>query len=451
MTEPDVTRSPLARARAARRIVDQRRDGPPPVQRFRHRIKEVVLLGSSSRGGSTITAELLRRSRHLLHFRAEVNLFLGLTGHDHPSSATGSDRLGAEHLVDPDGLELLMAWDAGRPSSSPLDEAAVASLGRECHWRLAAQWPLEPLTPEQVASWTRETLDELRRAHGWRPGAFEDPALFWLLLLRRARLRHPRINAWAYDLAPEAIRRFCPSPEPTDASPSPLLFEEPPLVSIAPWEPVRDTDFDKPLLIKTPSNAYRLPFFEALFPNARLRLLHLTRNAAAAINGLYDGWRFRGFHSHRVDPPLRSAGYSDEHPDAAGWWKFDLPPGWRDWTDRPLVEICGFQWRSAHQALLDYVDASGADHLRVPFEHVIGSEQQREALLDRACAWLGIPFDEPLQDVVTSMPPPLMATSRPRHRRWFDKAALIEPVLERPDTRLLNERLGYVDDPDTWL
>ena len=41
-------------------------------------------------------------------------------------------------------------------------------------------------------------------------------------------------------------------------------------------------------MIKTPSNAYRLPFIQALFPSARIRILHLVRNPAASINGLIE-------------------------------------------------------------------------------------------------------------------------------------------------------------------
>lgn len=88
-------------------------------------------------------------------------------------------------------------------------------------------------------------------------------------------------------------------------------------------------------MIKTPGNAYRLGFLRAAFPNARLRVLHLTRNPAASVNGLVDGWLHHGFHAYRLDEPLRITGYADVRPADRHWWKFDLPPSWPEYTAAP--------------------------------------------------------------------------------------------------------------------
>jgi hypothetical protein len=441
------------RADAIERLVSLRRSQPAPIQHLRRHLRQVVVLASSSRGGSSVMAEILRNSHHLLHFRAEVNPFLLLSGHSPPESGHDCDRLGVEDLREVSTLEHLLAHDLGRHATTLSSPSDIASFSQEIHWRLSLQWPLERFDQGWVHRQVCDTLALLERHHGWAQGTFPETARFHALLLSRIRLRHPDLNPWYYDLPPGLIREHCPDTEPSVAPPSPVVLEEPPFVTVSPWVAPTVDDLQRlPLVIKTPSNAYRLSFLAALFPNARLRILHLTRNAAASVNGLVDGWRFRGFFAHHVDRELGIAGYSDpRQPWSQAWWKFDLPPGWQDWTDRPLVEVCGFQWRSAHRAVLDWLGEHPTDHLRLPFEHVVGSHDQRIDSFGRLARWLDIPQDPTLDRLVAAGLPPIMATSRPRHRRWYDRAELLDPVLSRDDTRAIMADLGYAADPDTWL
>ncbi len=438
-------------AEARERLLALHQRSALPISDLRERVRDVVILASSSRGGSSVVAEILRHSPDLLHFRAEVNLFFALAGYTFPESGTGSDQLGAEHLGDPAVLERLLACDVGNPTRDLPDDGAVERFARELHWRLSAQWPLAPIAEEQVQRWTRSVLDELRDVHGWLPGAFPDPQLFHTLLLRCARGVHPAINPWYYDIRPELIRAHHPGLEPSDAPPGPLLLEEPPFVTITPWRPVRESDLTRPLLIKTPSNVYRFGFLRALFPRARFRVFHLTRNAAASINGLYDGWRFRGFFAHHLPGRLSIGRYSDRHPTwGADWWKFDLPPDWESWVERPLIEVCGFQWRSAHRATLSFLADSDVDRIRLRFEDAVGPRDQRQRTFESLTNWLGVPLRGDLARLVETGLPPIMATSRPRLRRWFDKAELLDPVIHAPETLAILEQLGYALDPDTW-
>jgi hypothetical protein len=82
---------------------------------------------------------------------------------------------------------------------------------------------------------------------------------------------------------------------------------------------------------KTPANALRVPFLAALFPDARF--IFVVRRAEAVISSLMEGWK-------------RWSG------TGSGTWAFDkwhyvAPPGWQEWTGRPLEEICAFQWVQA--------------------------------------------------------------------------------------------------------
>jgi hypothetical protein len=441
------------RVEARQRLLSMRAGQPAPVRDLRQQVRHVVVLASSSRGGSSVMAEILRNSRNMLHFRAEVNPFLALAGYAWPESGVGDDSLGAEDLGDPTSLEQLLAHDIGGHTGTLPGPDAVYAFAQELHWRLSLQWPVEHFEPGWVLEQVQDTLQVLEGKHGWARGTFPEAGRFHALFLSRIRRRHPAVNPWYYDLPPQLIREHCPGCSPCDAPPSPVVLEEPPFVTVSPWSPATAQQLASlPVVVKTPSNAYRLPFLQALFPNARIRVLHLTRNAAASVNGLVDGWRFRGFFAHRSDLPLDIAGYSDHFPPwAQHWWKFDLPPGWRAWTRQALVEVCGFQWRSAHRATLDWVRAQDADSLTLRFEHVVGHHPQRIEAFERLADWLGLPGDPTLQRLVEAGLPPIMATSRPRHRRWYDRAALLEPVLVREETRAIMEELGYAADPATWL
>ncbi len=425
------TPSPLAEVRG--RLAALRALRSPPLPDLCGRVRDVVVVASSSRGGSSVFTEMLRHAPSLCHFRAEVNPFFGLAGLAHPESGP-DDALAPGAPGDLGLLDAELALDAG--GWAPLEVRGARAYGLDLAWRLTAQWPTLPIDPLQVVRWTRETLVECSPV---------DLAGFHLALLRRVRAAHPELSPWFYDLDPERIRLAFPGLEPSAGAPGPVVLEEPPFVLARPWRPVSDEGLaTRPLVIKTPSNAYRLRWLAALFPSARLRILHLTRNPAASINGLVDGWRYRGFHSHRVGG-LAIAGYDD--PD---WWKYDLPPGWRDWADQPLEQVCGFQWRSAHEHVLAYLAQRRPDTLRVRFEDVVGDRATRRRAWGRIAAWLGVDLGLAVSDIVEHGLPPVMATHAPRRRRWFAKAAQLEPVLARADTRELAARLGYAD-PASWV
>jgi hypothetical protein len=425
-----------------RRVAVLRELRPSTIEGFSARVAEVVIVASSSRGGSSVFTEMLRHSPELIHFRAEVNPFLILAGLGFPESG-GSDALGSDAGGDRQTLDAELALDAGgwaplTPDSMP---DSLRAFALDLAWRLTVQWPTLDIEPERVVRWTQKTLE----AH-----SLQDLAGFHLALLRKARSVYPTIDPWYYDIDPQRIRLAFPKLIPPLGAPGPVVLEEPPFVLVQPWRHATVTELSsRPLIIKTPSNAYRLPFLRALFPNARLRILHLTRNPAAAVNGLHDGWRFRGFHAHRVGG-LAIPGYSDTVPGGDAWWKYDLAPGWQDWTQAPLEEVCGFQWRSAHQHVLDWADSERPDLLRIRFEDVVGERADRRRAWSQVSEWLGLDLGSGLANIVEHGIPPVMATHAPRRRRWFAKAELLEPVLADPRTIHVAKALGYGERKD-WV
>ncbi len=433
-----------------RRLAPLRELRGPAVTDFPSAVGEVVVIASSSRGGSSMVAEMLRESPSLLHLTAEFNPFLRLAGLDHPASGTGSDRLTADHVASlaPDVLRMLgdeLARDAGCAVDRVDDETYALDLA----WRLAVQWPVLSFDPVRVARTAQRVLARVRARQDWAPGEIRDPGAVLLALSRELTAQDIPVNPWFYDLPRARLAGAQPGPA-AGRAPGDFLIEEPPFVLPRAWGRADAADVrDKPLVIKTPSNVHRMDFLRALFPQARFRVLHLTRNPAAAVNGLYDGWLHSGFHAHRMTVPLGIEGYVEHGVDNRWWWKFDLPPGWRDYTDRPLLDVCAFQWRTSHRAVLDDLEQTGTDSMTLRFEDLIGSAEDRVGSFEKLSDWLGIPLEGTFRKAVYEGIEPVVATATPRGGRWRTRAALIEPAL-CPGTVEVAERLGY-GDRTAWI
>lgn len=414
--------------------------GPPPIDVCTS-ARDVVLLGSSSRGGSSIFAEVLRKSAGMVHLRAEINPALRLHGIDPPES----DALPRDTPI-PAGLSQSIGVDCGNPTDRLDGAVAVRQFTAQIAERLSLQWPTEAFDVALLRADVDRVLAALQREDGWLEGEFRDPQPFHARLLARVRARHPAVHPGAYDIDRRLLAKTCPDAVDVPFSPR-MLIEEPPFVLTTPWIPATaEALARRPLIIKTPSNAYRIPWLRRLFPNATVRVLHLTRNVAASVNGLYDGWRYPAFHSHASELPLSIAGYSETAPEGHRWWKFDRPPGWQSLRERRLEDVCAFQWRSAHGAILE----SGADRFRLAFEDVMANSARQAPALSALAHWLGVPVEPELTRILTGALPVVMATAQPRHRRWFARVDLLTPLLADPSLRELMERLGYDPDPSTY-
>lgn len=209
-------------------------------------------------------------------------------------------------------------------------------------------------------------------------------------------------------------------------------------------------DFERTLVLKASGEAYRLPWIrEQLFPEADLKVVHLTRNPAASINGLYDGWRLnRGFQTYDVGD-LDLEGYD------GSLWCYDLPPGWKGEDEsekegageRELIDVCLLQWAQAHHHILESRDGF-EDVLRVRFEDVLTDTR---STIEEIVEFADLGESALLSENVEA-PNKVMTTKEPRRARWRDRESLITSALDRADepyTEVLEE-LEYTEEAE-WI
>jgi len=343
----------------------------------------------------------------------------------------------------------MLAWEMGRPSQSLETEEEIERYATTLCWRLTAQWPRLEFQLTQVRAWMLSAMDELVRHRGWRRGYYSDAGTFHAYFLKRAKAQYPQINPYYYDIPSALIRDVLPEAQPAAGPPGDWSVEESPFILAVPWAPMRDDDpSGQTLVLKAPSNAHRLEAIRALFSKAEMRVLHLTRNAAAAINGLIDGWHHHGFFSYRLGE-LRVRGYSDVFRAwGQSWWKFDLPPGWQSLRERSLGNVCAEQWCRAHRAIMSYVERRSPEYLQIKFEDVLRDAVRRRMAFQEIGNWLGVPM---VAEAVRTVPPPTMATKAPAARRWLARAETLAPVLSHPEILEMMSRLGYQLDRRKWI
>jgi hypothetical protein len=185
------------------------------------------------------------------------------------------------------------------------------------------------------------------------------------------------------------------------------------------------------VLEKTPKHALRIPFFNALFPDAKF--IFLWRDPRENLSSIIDAWNSGGWVTY---------------PELKGWdgkpWSLLLPPEWEALNGRPLEEIAAFQWSRTNQIALDDLEQLPEERwTTVNYAEFLNDPAKT---IERLCAFADVEFDTVIEEYV-SRPLPLSAhtLTAPAADKWRHNQALIERVL--PGLEALSARLLALNPP----
>jgi hypothetical protein len=167
------------------------------------------------------------------------------------------------------------------------------------------------------------------------------------------------------------------------------------------------------MLEKTPKNCLRVPFLDALFPDALF--VYLYRDARRNISSIMDAWRSGRFATYR--------GIRTAH----GPWSLLLPPGWQDQVDRPLEEIAAFQWQSANEHVIqDMAKLPRTRWITMNADELLECPPQA---MERLAAFIGIGVDSRWRsDLQRPLPESRYTLSAPQDDKWQRNAVALQRI-----------------------
>jgi hypothetical protein len=191
------------------------------------------------------------------------------------------------------------------------------------------------------------------------------------------------------------------------------------------YRQLRDRDGQRPegrvrMLEKTPKNALRVAFFDAIWPDARF--IYLYRDPHETLYSMMEAWRSGAFRTYPKLP-----GWPD------GSWSLLLIPGWQNFKRKQLPEIVAHQWAITTEVLLDDLEKLQAERVQaVDYGRLLDSPQSE---MERISAELGLGWDQQLGD---TLPLSKTTVSKPDREKWRQLEHVIEgvwPIVEKADTR----------------
>ena len=169
------------------------------------------------------------------------------------------------------------------------------------------------------------------------------------------------------------------------------------------------TGKNKRLIDKTPRNVLRVPFMNAVFPDARF--IYLKRDGRDNVNSLINAWRSKRYKTYRMPEPHRIPGVDPN------WWKFVLYPGWEQDIDGPVERVAARQWVASNEhalAAFPLVDAERWTEIR--YEALIDNPIVE---IDRLMDFIGLPYEDQVRqraaDVSTT---PINTVTPPERGKW---------------------------------
>ena len=174
------------------------------------------------------------------------------------------------------------------------------------------------------------------------------------------------------------------------------------------------------MLEKTPKNALRVPFLNAIWPDAHF--VYLYRDVRQTLYSMMEAWHSGGFRTY---------------PQLPGWegppWSLLLVPGWQKLRGLQMPQIVAHQWAITTEKLLDDLEQLPPDRIHaIDYSALIASPQIE---IERLTAVLNLDWDRQLSDV---LPPSKTTVSKPQSDKWRRIEPVINavlPIVEKADKR----------------
>lgn len=165
------------------------------------------------------------------------------------------------------------------------------------------------------------------------------------------------------------------------------------------------------LLDKLPKNSLRIPFLQAIFPDALF--VYLYRDPRQSINSMVEAWKSGGWVTY---PNIIAA----KKP-----WSLLLPPGWSAMLDEPLESICAWQWAVSNNCIIEDLKAVNRDrHITIDYQQL--SENPHQVVSD-ICDFANIKFDKYLRErLATDLPLSRYTQTVPNPEKWKGNAQDIQ-------------------------
>jgi hypothetical protein len=189
---------------------------------------------------------------------------------------------------------------------------------------------------------------------------------------------------------------------------------------------------------KAPRNCLRLPFIDAIFPDARY--VYLQRDGRENVNSLINAWRSPRYRTYELPQPHSIPGVDPR------WWKFVLYPGWQEDTRGPLEVVCAKQWTVSNEYALEASKKIGLDRwIEVRYEELVDDPVEQVA---RLMEFLGLPYEREVRDrAAASKTTPVNTVTPPERGKWRrenpEEIAAVRPLIEHT-----MNTLGYELDGD---
>ena len=193
--------------------------------------------------------------------------------------------------------------------------------------------------------------------------------------------------------------------------------------------PVKERPQKIRFLEKTPKNVLRVPFLQAVFPDALF--IFLYREPKGNISSMIEGWKAKRFISY---------------PQLPGWqeknWSFLLIPGWQSLQNCSIAEIAAYQWKMANSCIWDNLQSLPSScWCLLRYEDLI---KEPKKVIGEIREFVGLSWDGQIEEKLSqSLPNSAETISPPSPNKWrknereiLEILPIVEPIANLIETKL---------------